>query len=115
AQIEEQITQPLEESIRELTEIKTIRSISQPGVSTIHVEVLDRFFELDDIWTDLREQLDLARSQFPQGTQGPIVNDDFGDVSVVTATLTGEDFETRELRSLRSRTTPARLSKTNTL
>ncbi|MEO1270672.1 MAG: efflux RND transporter permease subunit, partial [Myxococcota bacterium] len=25
--------------------------------------------------------------------------DDFGDVSVVTATLTGEDFETRELRS----------------
>lgn len=84
------ITKPLEEAIRGVPEVEEIRSTSRPGLSIIHAEVHERHFELDRIWTDLREQVADAESRLPTGTFPPQVNDDFGDVAVVTAALRGD-------------------------
>jgi multidrug efflux pump subunit AcrB len=91
------ITKTLEEAVREVPEVEEVFSTSRTGLSIIHVDILDIHFELDQIWDEVRENVELASAELPEGTQPPIVNDDFGDVAVVTAALTSEDFEMSEM------------------
>lgn len=94
--VERYITKPLEEQIRSVGAVKRIRSTSMRGHSIIHVEVHYRFFDLEQIWDEVRQKLTLVEGQLPEGTSGPTLNDDFGDVAVVTAALTSEDFSAAE-------------------
>ncbi|QPH54239.1 efflux RND transporter permease subunit [Pontivivens ytuae] len=95
--VEQLVTKPLERAIRRIPEVEEIRSSSLPGTSIIHVEVFDRYFELDQIWDDLRAEVDLARADLPEGARRPIVADDVGDVAVVTAALRSSDHTLDEL------------------
>ncbi|PWG63521.1 efflux RND transporter permease subunit [Spiribacter halobius] len=90
SRVERLITKTLEEAIRQVPEVEAIRSTSLPGTSLIHAEVDDRYFDLDPIWQDLRNRVDAARAELPEGTGRPRVNDDFGDVAVLTAALTAD-------------------------
>ena len=91
--VEQLITKKLEEEIRKIPEVKEIKSSSATGLSTIHVKVYDKYFNLDDIWQDLRNKASAAHSKMPQGTSPPYVNDQFGDVSVITLALTADGFD----------------------
>ena len=95
--IEKLITQKLEEEIRKIPEVKEIKSSSATGVSIIHVKVYDRYFNLDDIWQNLRNKVAAAHNKMPSGTHEPFVNDEFGDVSVVTLALTADGFDLGEM------------------
>ena len=95
--IEELVTRPLERAIRRLPEVEEIRSSSVSGLSIIHVEVYDRFFELDQIWDDLRAEVQVAAATLPEGTRSPQVLTDTGDVAVVTAALRSPDHTMAEL------------------
>ncbi|MFC4698724.1 efflux RND transporter permease subunit [Glaciecola siphonariae] len=85
------ITKTLEEAIQNLPEVKEIRSISLVGQSIIHVQIEDRFNELDQIWDDMRQEIDLVVNQLPQGTSAVRVNDNFGDVAVITVALLADE------------------------
>lgn len=85
------ITKTLEEAIQNLPEVKEIRSISLVGQSIIHVQIEDRYNELDQIWDDMRQEIDLVVNDLPQGTSTPRVNDNFGDVAVMTVALLAEE------------------------
>lgn len=85
------ITKTLEEAIRSVSELEEIRSVSMQGQSIIHAEAYDRFFDLDQIWDEVRNEVEDATAQLPEGTQTPIINDDFGDVAVLTVALMAED------------------------
>ena len=91
--VEQLITKKLEEEIRKVPEVKEIRSLSTTGSSTIHVKIYDRYFNLDDIWQDVRNKVSLAHSKMPSGTNSPYVNTEFGDVSVITLALTADGFD----------------------
>ena len=91
--VEALITKIIEEAVRQVPEVKEIRSTSQTGRSIVHVVIWDRYFDLDQIWDEVREQVEEARRQLPQGTGPPFINDDFGDVAVVTAALTAADYD----------------------
>ncbi|MBB3060283.1 efflux RND transporter permease subunit [Microbulbifer rhizosphaerae] len=95
-QVEEYITKPLEERVRALGEVKRVRSTSMHGRSLIHVEIHYNYFDLDQIWEKVRKQIGFAEAELPEGTQTPVLNDEFGDVAVVTAALTAEDFSQAE-------------------
>jgi multidrug efflux pump subunit AcrB len=84
------VTKTLEESIRSISEIKEITSISMQGTSIITVEIQDRYFNLDQIWDELRDKVSEAQAYLPAGTSTPAVNSDFGDVAAVTAALTAD-------------------------
>lgn len=99
-QVEEMITKPLEASVRKVGEVEEIRSTSMRGRSVIHVVIHDRFFDLDQIWDEVRERIDAARADLPEGSGEPSLNDDFGDVAVVTAALTSGDFSQAEQRQM---------------
>ena len=85
--VEQLITRALEKEIRKIPEVEKITSTSVTGRSVIHVEIYDRYFNLDNIWQDLRNKVKQAEVNLPSGTQTPFINDSFGDVSVVTLAL----------------------------
>ena len=91
--IEQLITKKLEEEIRKIPQVKEIKSSSATGISIIHVKIYDRYFNLDDIWQNLRNKVSAAHKKMPAGTHTPFVNDEFGDVSVVTLALTADGFD----------------------
>lgn len=90
--IEQLITKKLEEEVRKIPEVKEIQSTSSTGLSVLHVKIYDRYFNLDDIWQRVRNKATAAHAKMPTGTFTPFVNDEFGDVSVVTLALTADGF-----------------------
>ena len=98
--VEQLITRKLEEEIRKIPEVDKIRSTSSTGLSTIHVEVYDRFFDLELIWQDLRNKVEQAQSKLPSGTQASFVNDSYGDVAVATLALTADGFSPAEMADI---------------
>jgi len=102
--IEQLITRKLEEEIRKIAEVKEIKSTSSTGLSIIHVKIYDRYFNLDDIWQNLRNKVAAAHTKMPSGTHSPYVNDEFGDVSVVTLALTADGFSMGEMYDIAQHT-----------
>ena len=90
------VTKTIEEAVRQVPEMEEIRSVSMPGVSIVHAEADDIYFDLDQIWDEVRDRVEAARADLPDGASKPVVNDDFGDVAVITAALTSDDFAMRE-------------------
>jgi multidrug efflux pump subunit AcrB len=95
--VEQLITRALEKEIRKIPEVEKITSTSVTGSSIIHVKIYDRYFNLDNIWQDLRNKVKQAEVNLPSGTKTPHINDSFGDVSVVTLALTADGFSLGEM------------------
>lgn len=98
--IEQLITRPIEDKIKELSEIDKIKSVSMTGLSIVTPEAHARYHDMDTIWTDLRNKMNDLRDSLPEGTQGLTVNDDYGRVAVVTLALTGADYSMAELNEV---------------
>ncbi len=103
--IELLVTRQLEKALARIPERDYIYSWSRDGSSTINIKVLDAYVQddLDIIWKDVRNKVNDARGELPEGTIGPFVNDDFGDVTVVSAALTAEGFSMAELNEVGKR------------
>ena len=63
--VEQLITKKLEEEVRKIPEVKEIKSLSTTGNSTIHVKIHDRYFNLDNIWQNVRNKAAAAQSHAP--------------------------------------------------
>ncbi|MEJ2428649.1 MAG: efflux RND transporter permease subunit [Deltaproteobacteria bacterium] len=99
--VEDLITRKVEEYIRRIPEVENIYNVkSATGVSIVYVKVWDKFFDMDQIWNDLRNKMDDVKAELPEGTIGPLVNDEFGDVSVVLVALTAKGFSMAEMRDV---------------
>jgi len=97
--VEMLITKPIEESLLQVKEIEEIRSTSADGQSLIYVKAYDSYdpANLPQTWDEVEEAAKAAYPKLPKGTSEPVVNDNFGDVSVITLALTGEDYSMAEL------------------
>jgi multidrug efflux pump subunit AcrB len=91
------ITKKLEENIRKIPEIKEITSVSSTGSSVIHVKIQDKYFDIKNIWQNLRNKVNDVQKDLPDGTRPSIVNDEFGDVAVITLALTADGFAMKEM------------------
>jgi len=98
--MEKLITRPIEDKIKEISEIKDINSITMTGLSIVTPEAHANYYDMQPIWADLRNKMDDLQSSLPESTQGPIVNDDYGRVAVVTLALTGADYNMSELKEV---------------
>lgn len=90
AEVEELVTDVLEEAIQSMSEVQEITSQSQAGVSYITVEMLPtlKSKQLPQIWDFLRKKMADVQPKLPQGCAKPIVTDDFGDVYGIYYALT---------------------------
>jgi multidrug efflux pump subunit AcrB len=99
--VEDLISRKVEEYIRQIPEVEDIYDVkSTTGVSIVYVKVWDKFFDMDQIWQDLRNKMNDVKAELPEGTIGPIVDDEFGDVSVVLVALTAKGFSMAEMRDV---------------
>lgn len=99
SKVEQLLTITLEEKIREIPEVDKIKSTSSTGQVLINVTVADQYTELDPIWTALRDKMDEVAPELPEGTQGPFVDSDKGDVAMATIALTAEGFGNAEMHA----------------
>jgi multidrug efflux pump subunit AcrB len=89
--IELLITKTVEEGVRNVDEVKEIRSISMPGTSVVYVALYDRYYDLDQIWDKVRNELEKVKNELPEGTPAHFINDNFGDVAILTVALQADE------------------------
>ena len=98
--IENLIAVPIERKIRELAEVKDIRTLASEGSLTIYVDLNDEVGNVNATWQRLRDKIGDVKVELPDGVVGPFVNSDFGDVAIATIAITGEGFSPRELKDV---------------
>lgn len=99
---EQEVTDVIEAALQELPYIKRLTSKSLPGRSEIQVEIQEQY-DTDDvqqIWDELRRRVSEAAMRLPPGTQGPIVEDDFGDVYGILYAVSASGYRENEIRDI---------------
>ncbi len=99
-EVEEEVTDLIEEAVQSLGQVKEIYSTSQDGLSVVYVDIQDTYTseELPQIWDELRRKVNDVQGKLPPGAGPSLVNDDFGDVYGVFFALTGSDYSYAELK-----------------
>ncbi|MEO0411412.1 MAG: efflux RND transporter permease subunit [Pseudomonadota bacterium] len=69
--VESLITEPLEDSIREVAEVKKLKSFSRVGISVVTVELQDSVDNTEEIWSIVRNQVNDATARLPSGAGQP--------------------------------------------
>src|ERR1700736_5581757 len=98
--MENLVAVPIERKIRELAEVKDIRTLMTEGALIIYVDLKDEVGNVNAAWQRLRDKMDDVKVELPDGTAGPFVNSDFGDVAIATVAITGEGFDYREIKDV---------------
>lgn len=98
-QVELEVTDQLEKSIREMSTIDNIQSSSYADLSLITVELLRTVPDenVEQQWDILRRKVANVQSKLPQGVSTPQVRDDFGDVFGMFYALKGDGQSDKEL------------------
>lgn len=98
AQVEELVTDRLERTLLELDEIKTVKSVSRPGIAVLQAEVSDHVKDIKKYNDELRNRIADERSNLPSGVLAVDVNDRFADTAslIVGVTQTGATDRQRE-------------------
>lgn len=91
--IEVLITEPLEDRLQEVEEIKKITSESRPGISTIQIELREEVMETDEVWSNVRSKLNDTVAQLPPDADRPVFDEiDVRAYAMITAlTWTRDD------------------------
>ena len=99
AEVEEQVTKPLETFLWGFKEIKKnkTRSQTKDGITYIFVELNDDVANKDEFWSKFKIKLQQFKVSLPQGVLALIANDDFGDTSAMLITLESKTKSYREL------------------
>ena len=95
--IERLITSKLEEKVREIPEVDNIETVSSTGQALVKIEVGDGYVDMEPIWTDLRNKMRDIAGELPEGTRGPQVFDDQGDVAMASIAITADGFTNAEM------------------
>jgi len=91
--VEALVTEPLENAIHELAEINDTSSTSQSGVSIIHLQIREDLnaTEVDQAWTQIREQVESVRPTLPPGAVAPDVRRQYlGAATMIVSLSWGE-------------------------
>jgi CzcA family heavy metal efflux pump len=88
--IETLVTQPIERKLKEIADIKEIRSTSSEGMSTIEAE-FEADIDIDVALQKVRDKVDLAKSELPGDAEDPIINEiNFSEFPIMLVNISGE-------------------------
>ncbi|NQV19776.1 MAG: efflux RND transporter permease subunit [Rhodospirillales bacterium] len=83
------LVRPMEKELRGIDGVKEMRAVAQEGRASLTME-FTAGFDADQALTDVREKVDLAKSELPDDTEEPRVREvNFGLFPVVVVTLSG--------------------------
>lgn len=111
AEVEKNVTEPLESTMATVSDIKELQSISQYGLSLVVVQ-FDWGINMDNAINNMREKLDLAKGMLPDDADTPmLMKMDTTSMPVIIFSVKGADLVT--LKSLASDTIEPRLTRTS--
>jgi len=73
--VETLVTEPLEDRLFELEEVKSLQSTSSAGISVIVVELKDTVRNVDPVWAKVRSKVDDAVPDLPAAASDPAYED----------------------------------------
>jgi multidrug efflux pump len=99
-EVEQQVTDKIEEKLQELPQIDYSSSFSRPGESVIFIVIKDDTLSQDipDIWYQVRKKIGDIRHTLPNNIQSLTFNDEFSDVYGTMYALTGDGFDNFALK-----------------
>jgi len=99
-QMAEQVSDKIERTLQEVPYADKIRTFTKPGQSTTLLQLRDDAPGKDVVatWYQARKRINDMAYTLPQGVQGPVFNDDFGDVYGTIYALSGDGFSPEEMR-----------------
>lgn len=100
--VEDLVASPIEEAIMGMPEVRRVRTTVRPGFAFTYVDLHPTVApgSLPQVWQRLRAKVADVRPSLPSGTLGPLVDDEFGRVAVLTLGLSGKDYTPGELRAV---------------
>lgn len=88
--VEEQITNKIEDKVKNLDDLKNLDSTSGSGISSIFIE-FNAAADLQNSFQKLREAVDRAKPELPADAEDPVVTEiRFNDFAIVTYSLVGD-------------------------
>lgn len=100
--IEALITEPIETALRELPEIDEITSTSRANISQIEINIVETLSEaeVDDAWTLIRQQVEVARANLPREASVPEIERVYVGAATMLVSLVWEGDSAPELAIL---------------
>ncbi len=90
AEIESDVTKPIEDAVSSISSIEEISSYSQKGLSLVMIQ-FELEADIDLKAVDVRNQVDLVRANLPDAAEDPVVlKFEFSQFPVITLAITGE-------------------------
>ncbi|SMO38100.1 Multidrug efflux pump subunit AcrB [Saccharicrinis carchari] len=98
-EVELELTEPLELSLRSIKGVESVISRSMDDVSIIEVKLKPTVpdEEVEQTWDVLRRKIYDTESALPSGANAPVVKDDFGDVFGMFYAITNDGYTEREM------------------
>ena len=100
AEVEEEVTDRIEQAVQQLGQLKEVESKSDRGLSTVTVRIKDKYGKaaLPQVWDELRRKVGDIQDKLPPGAGPSVVNDDFGDVYGIFVAISGSEYSYAELK-----------------
>ncbi len=98
-QIEALIAQPIEERARAIAGVDEVRTQVLQGGAIIQIDLATAVPEggIAAVFREIENQIEALSPQMPQGSIGPLVDTNFGDVSIATVAVTAQGFSHKDL------------------
>lgn len=105
SEVQQQVTDILEESIQSLGELYYLKTENRAGLSkiTVYTKKEIRADEMQQLWDKLRRKVADVQHKLPEGAGPSQVNDDFGDVLGVFYGIYSNQAPNRELEAVARR------------
>jgi len=102
AEVEDQLTVPLEEMLLQVPEVKrhNLRSESCDGRCYIFADIECPDSRKDEVWSKIKQKVNEGKLSLPAGVLGVVVLDDFNAVSTLLVSVESTDKSYAELQSL---------------
>lgn len=99
--IESLIVEPLERTARQISEVKDVNTLITTGNAVIYLSVYESVpkEEIDNVFQEIRNKMGVAKAEMPEGTDGPHVDTDYGDVVIASIAITGDGYTYAELKA----------------
>ena len=97
AEVEAYVAEPIEAKLRQVPEVKEIKTTIQSEQAIFKIEMVYGVNDLAQVWDEVKENIDEVKADLPTGPGSIIIDDDFGDVAVITLAITSESFTHFEL------------------
>ncbi|TCO78720.1 efflux RND transporter permease subunit [Marinisporobacter balticus] len=99
--IEKLIVKPLETKINEISEIKKLESFSMDSIGVIKITLKDLSdAKIDNIWDDLKDDVDEVKKDLPEQAWEPEVETDFTETYGLLVALTGNQYSYQDLKEV---------------